>query len=225
MRRQIVCVATFFCLAFGIATPALATGTTEPPPESIDEQGGVDGAPLVVAPLNPSAVTTIPIGCAGPSDPQVVFVGTLTKLDDTTAIFSDLQVRAGSLGGYSTIDASDIETVSVRYGREAKFLTESKRYLVGAASAVNSPILVSKVRESAELFGGGASGGVSDQGIACPNFEDPIRTLNDDGTTIDTGILSPLLRNQWQLILAIVVAVGLVLALLTGAVIVKQLFR
>ncbi len=225
MRRLIVCVATFICLAFGVGAPALATGTTEPPPEAIDEQGGVDSAPVVVAPLNPSAVTTIPSGCAGPSEPQVVFVGTLTKLDDTTAIFSDLSTRAGSLGGYLTIDAAGSETVSVRYGREAKFLSESKRYLVGAASAINSPILVSKVRESAELFGGGASGGVSDQGVACPDFEDPIRTLNDDGTSIDTGIFSPLLRNQWQVLLAIAVAVGLVLALLTGAVIVKQLFR
>ena len=72
---------------------------------------------------------------------------------------------------------------------------------------------------------GFSPGGISDQGVACPNFEDPIRTLNYDGTTIDTGILSPLLRNQWQLILAVAVAVGLVLALLTGAVIVKQLFR
>lgn len=225
MRRPIVCAVTFICLAFGVGAPAFATSTTEPPPEAIDEQGGIDGAPVVVVPLNPSAVTTIPSGCSGPSEPQVVFVGTLTKLDDTTAIFSDLQTRAGSIGGYSTIDASGSETVSVRYGRETKFLSESKRYLVGAASAVNSPILVSKVRESAELFGGGASGAVSDQGAACPNFEDPIRTLNDDGTTIDTGILSPLLRHQWQLILAIVVAVGLVMALLTGAVIVKQLFR
>jgi hypothetical protein len=209
----------------GAPSLALATSTTEPPPEAIDEQGGITGVPLVTALLNPSAVTTIPAGCAAPNDPQVVFVGQLTALDDTTATFSKLQVRAGSLGGYSNNDNPDGDVVNVRYGRDTKFLSEGQRYLVGAAGAINSPILVSKVRASAELFGGDQVVGLSDQGVACPRYEDPIRTFNDDGTSIDTGVLSPLVNNQWQIILAIFVAVGLVLAGLVGAVIVKQLFR
>ncbi len=212
-------------VVMGIPSLALATSTTEPPPESIDEQGGITGVPSVTAPLNPSAVTTIPAGCTAPNDPQVVFVGQLITLDDTTATFSQLQVRAGSLGGYSNSDSPDGDVVNVRYGRDTKFLSEGKRYLVGAAGAINSPILVSKVRASAELFGGDQVVGLSDQGVTCPRYDDPIRTFNDDGSSIDTGVLSPLLDHQWQIILAIFVAVGLVLAGLAGAVIVKQLFR
>lgn len=229
MRRPIsaviVAIAALACVVMGIPSLASATTTTEPPPEAIDEQGGISGVPTVTAPLNPSAVTTIPAGCTAPNDPQVVFIGLLVTLDDTTATFSQLQVRAGSLGGYSYNLEPDVYVVDVRYGRDTKFLGEGKRYLVGAAGAINSPILVSKVRASAELFGGDQVVGLSDQGEACPRYEDPIRTFNDDGSSIDTGIFSPLFNNQWQIILAIVVAVGLVLATLAGAVIVKQLFR
>ena len=78
---------------------ASATSTTEPPPESVDEQGGITGVPAVTAPLNPSAVTTIPAGCASPNEPQVVFVGQLLQLDDITATFTQLQVRAGIPSG------------------------------------------------------------------------------------------------------------------------------
>lgn len=209
----------------GMPALALATSTTEPPPESVDEQGGITGLPPVTAPLNPSAVTTVPAGCASPNDPQVVFVGQIIKLDDTTATFSQLQVRAGSLGGYSTSINPDGDEVNVRYGRDTKFLNKGSMYLVGAASAINSPILISKVRASAELFGGDQVIGLSDQGVVCPRYDDPIRTFNEDGTSIDTGVLSPLLDNQWQILLAILVAVGLVIAGLAGVVIVKQLFR
>lgn len=209
----------------GIPELALATSTTEPPPESVDEQGGITGLPPVTAPLNPSAVTTVPAGCASPNDPQVVFVGQIIKLDDTTATYSQLQVRAGSLGGYSTSINPDGDEVNVRYGRDTKFLNKGNIYLVGAASAINSPILISKVRASAELFGGDQVIGLSDQGAACPRYDDPIRTFNEDGTSIDTGVLSPLLNNQWQILLAIFVAVGLVIAGLAGVVIVRQLFR
>ena len=212
-------------VVMGMPGFASATSTTEPPPESVDEQGGITGLPPVTAPLNPSAVTTVPAGCVSPNDPQVVFVGRLVKLDDTTATFSQLQVRAGSLGGYSTSDNPDGDEVNVRYGRDTKFLDKGSMYLVGAASAINSPILISKVRASAELFGGDQVIGLSDQGAACPRYDDPIRTFNEDGTSIDTGVLSPLLNNQWQILLAIFVAVGLVIAGLAGVVIIKQLFR
>ena len=237
MRRRLTVVASSIValasVLMGLSSLALATGTTEPSPtssgesidEPIDEQGDITGVPVVTAPLNPSAVTTVPAGCGAPNVPQVVFVGQLTALDDTTATFSNVQLRAGSLGGYSNSDNPDGEIVNVRYGRETKFLNKGKRYFVGAASAINSPILVSKVRESAELFGGDQVVGVSDQGVACPQYEDPIRTLNVDGSSIDTGVLSPLSDNQWQVILAVFVAAGLVLAGLAGAAIVKQLIR
>ncbi|MEO5975247.1 MAG: hypothetical protein ABIQ38_08625 [Ilumatobacteraceae bacterium] len=228
--RRLVNLAAASVVSIAIALTGLpslvsATSTTEPPPESVDEQGGITGVPSVTAPLNPSAVTTIPSGCASANDPQVVFIGQLIKIDDTTATYSQLQVRAGSLGGYSTIDASVGDVVNVRYGRDTKFLSQGHTYLVGAASAINSPILVSKVRAAAELFGGDQVIGQSDQGTACPRFDDPIRTFNEDGTSIDTGVFSPLLDNQWQILLAILVAVGLVIASLAGVVIVKQLFR
>ena len=145
MRRLVtLACASLISLAIvvmGMPGFASATSTTEPPPESVDEQGGITGLPPATAPLNPSAVTTIPAGCVTPNDPQVVFVGRLVKLDDTTATFSQLQVRAGSLGGYSTSGNPDGDEVNVRYGRDTKFLDKGSMYLVGAASAINSPIL------------------------------------------------------------------------------------
>ena len=49
----------------------------------------------------PSAVTTVPEGCALPPEAQAVFVGQLVKTDPVTATFNVTQMRAGSLEGYS----------------------------------------------------------------------------------------------------------------------------
>jgi hypothetical protein len=184
-----------------------------------DEQGDITGVPEVSLPQNPSAVTTIPAGCALPVNPQMVFVGDLVSLTASTATFRVIQIRAGTPAGYITD-----ELVEVRYGQDTKFLDIATRYLIGAASDPYSPLLISKVRKEAPLFGGDAIIGVGDS-VDCPSFEDPIRTLYEDGSTIDTGVLAPLRDNAWLLVFVGVLSVAIVLALLFGVVLLRQMVK
>ena len=206
--------------------PGVALATTEPvettvpvEAEAPDEQGDVLDAPVVIAPRTPSAVTTIPAGCPIPMSPQMVFIGVLTSLGESTATFRIIQIRAGIPAGYVTEDV-----VEVRYGQDAKFLEVGNRYLVGAASDTYSPILISKVREDAPLFGGDAVIGVGDVGT-CPRIEDPIRTLNEDGSTIDTAVLSPLRGSLPVLVAVVLFALALSLVVLVAAVMMRTMVR
>ncbi len=209
-----------------VVAPSAALATTEPTDTTTvengdipDEQGDVTDTPLVIVPRNPSAVTTIPTGCPTPDKPQMVFIGDLISLGNSTAIYQVLQVRAGVPAGYVTGDR-----VEVRYGQDVKFLEIGNRYLVGAASDTYSPILISKVREEAPLFGGDAVIGVGDAG-SCPRIEDPIRTLNEDGSTIDTAVLSPLRDSLPVVVVLLLFAVALSLALLLAAVLMRTMVR
>jgi hypothetical protein len=184
-----------------------------------DEQGDITGVPDVSVPQNPAAVTTIPAGCASPVMPQMVFVGDLVSLTTSTATFRVVQIRAGTPAGYITDDL-----VEVRYGQDTKFLDVDTRYLVGAASDPYSPLLISKVREEAPLFGGAAVIG-SGETLDCPSREDPIRTLYEDGSTIDTGVFAPLRDNAWLVVFVGVLSVAIVLALLFGVVLLRVMVR
>ena len=206
--------------------PGVAFATTDPvettvpvDAEAPDEQGNVSDTPVVIAPRTPSAVTTIPAGCPMPMSPQMVFIGELVTLGESTATFRITQIRAGIPAGYVTEDV-----VEVRYGQDAKFLEVGNRYLVGAASDTYSPILISKVREDAPLFGGDAVIGVGDAGT-CPRIEDPIRTLNEDGSTIDTAVLSPLRGSLPVLVVVVLFAVALSLVVLVAAVMLRTMVR
>lgn len=196
-----------------------ATTDDEDLTEVPDEQGDITGVPEVSLPQNPSAVTTIPAGCASPPTPQMVFVGELTSLTTSTATFRVVQIRAGTPAGYVADDL-----VEVRYGQDTKFLDVGVRYLVGAASDPYSPLLISKVRQESPLFGGDAIIGVGDS-FDCPEFEDPIRTLYEDGTAIDTGVFAPLRDNLWLLVLVGVLSLAIVMALLFGVVLLRQMVR
>lgn len=184
-----------------------------------DEQGDITGVPDVSVPQNPAAVTTIPAGCASPVMPQMVFVGDLVSLTTSTATFRVVQIRAGTPAGYITDDL-----VEVRYGQDTKFLDVDTRYLVGAASDPYSPLLISKVREEAPLFGGAAVIGAGET-LDCPSREDPIRTLYEDGSTIDTGVFAPLRDNAWLVVFVGVLSVAIVLALLFGVVLLRVMVR
>jgi len=140
-------------------------------------------------------------------------------IGESTATFRIIQIRAGIPAGYVTEDV-----VEVRYGQDAKFLEVGNRYLVGAASDTYSPILISKVREDAPLFGGDAVIGVGDVGT-CPRIEDPIRTLNEDGSTIDTAVLSPLRGSLPVFVAVVLFAVALSLVVLVAAVMMRTMVR
>jgi hypothetical protein len=99
------------------------------------------------------------------------------------------------------------------------------RYIVGAASDPFSPLLVSRVRQDSPLFGGNAVVGVNDSAAVCPNFEDPIRTLREDGAPIDTGVLSPLLNNKLLIAFVLLFSVAFVVAGLFGVVLYRKSLR
>lgn len=159
----------------------------------------------------PSAVTTVPEGCALPPSAQAVFVGTVTAKDVATATFTVTQVRAGSLEGY--IDTTN--TVEVRYGRDVKYLNKGESYIVGVQQDQVTMKLASSVRDSAELFGGAE---VAGSNTKCPEYEEAARTLHIDGSAINSGLFVKLFEQPWRILAAFLVPPMLVLFGLVGLV-------
>jgi hypothetical protein len=137
--------------------------------------GGVHASS--VPPTVPSPSTTVPVGCPPPPASQAVFVGRLDSLDATSASYTVERLRSGSLSGYSTEtagpDGAIVTTVVVYYGRDVKFLSEKENYLVGTALDPNTGRLISRVSESAPLFGGNQVADINNSGVVCPTFDDP----------------------------------------------------
>jgi hypothetical protein len=158
----------------------------------------------------PSAVTTVPQGCALPPQALAVFVGQITATDPVSAVFSVLQIRAGSLEGYQ-----EGTTVQVRYGSDAKYLEVGETYLVGVAPDPVSSRLSSSIRDSAELFGGAEIAGSNTQ---CPEFEQPARTFTLEGRDIEAGLFTQFFDQPWRLALAVVLPPLLVVLALFGLV-------
>lgn len=210
-RRFFVFLLGIAC-AIGLWTSSVAAGT----------DGGVLRTPssTTVAPLPtttstttttlPSAVTTVPQGCALPPQALAVFVGQIASTDPVSAVFSVVQIRAGSLEGYQ-----EGTTVEVRYGSDAKYLTVGETYLVGVAPDPVSSRLSSSIRDSAELFGGAEIAGSNTQ---CPDFEQAARTLTLEGREIQAGLFSQFFDQPWRLALAIVLPPLLVVLALFGLV-------
>ncbi len=161
----------------------------------------------------PSAVTTLPEGCAPAIEPQIVFVGEVLRVSESIVVYRVEQVRAGAdLGG----------ELGVEYGKDAQFLSTGSTYLVGAASDAQTGVLSSKVREERPLFGGDAVLGENDTAASCPTFEDPIRTLNVDGSEIPAGVLVGVTENLWRYVLVIVMSVLGAIVSLVGLVVWKR---
>lgn len=158
----------------------------------------------------PSAVTTLPQGCALAPQALAVFLGTVLSTDPVNAVFSIVQLRAGSLEGYQ-----ENGNVSVRYGSDVKYLEVGESYIVGVAPDPISSRLFSRVKESAEIFGGAEIAGSNTR---CPVFEDPVRTLTIDGRSINAGLFSQLFDEPWRIALAFVLPPLLVLLALFGVV-------
>lgn len=207
-------VRTLVVLVAGALLIASPVRATVPPPVPVDSVPSEQSEePMVIAPSPitvPSAVTTLPEGCAPSVEPQIVFVGTVVRVSGTVAVYRVEQVRAGAdLGG----------ELGVEYGSDAQFLATGDTYLVGAASDAQTGVLVSKVREERPLFGGDAVLGENDTASNCPTFEDPIRTLNVDGSEIPAGVLVGIRENLWRYVLVIVLAVLGALGSLVGLVV------
>jgi hypothetical protein len=180
----------------------------------------VPSLPNIANPTAESArLVPVPAGCTAPPEEQMVFVGTLVTNDMSTGRFQVERVRAGSVDGFA-VDG----LIDVRYGDEVRFLDRGTSYLVGAAVDPAVGVLSSRVSESAPLFGGNEIAGVDDSDVACPRFEDPVRTLLADNTSVESGVLSPLGDAKGQILRAFLDPLAVAFAILCGLVLVKHLF-
>jgi hypothetical protein len=210
MRRTIIAT-TLVVLFFGSGAPVLVsaetTTTTEAPAVASSTSTSTTSTTTSTTTTVPTAVTTVPEGCALPPVAQAVFVGTIASLDPVAAVFTVTQVRAGTLDGY--INADSLE---VRYGRDVKYLKKGKTYIVGVALDSVTSKLSSTIRDSNELFGGAE---VAGSNVRCPKFEAAARTLHSDGTSIDSGLFVTIFDQPLRLLAALVLPTLLVfLALL-----------
>ena len=211
MRRAIIAT-TLVVLFLGIGAPALVsaetTTTTEVPIAVVSTTStSTSSTTTSTTTTVPTAVTTVPEGCALPLVAQAVFIGTVASLDPVAAVFTVTQVRAGTLDGY--VNGNSVE---VRYGRDVKYLKKNKTYIVGVALDSVTLKLSSTVRDSNELFGGAE---VAGSNVRCPKFDAAARTLHNDGTSIDSGLFVTIFDQPLQLFAALVLPTVLVfLALL-----------
>ena len=204
------------CPSLVFASPDPST-TTAPLGASpvIDEQGGVPVPDSVASPGPvPSPTTTIPVGCPPPPVSQAVFVGRVKVLDATQAVFEVERLRSGSLAGYSTQATTplgaEVVDVGIYYGRDVKFLEVDATYLVGTALDPTTGRIFSRVTDEAPMFGGNQIADINNSGVVCPSFDDVARTLNLDGSAVESGVLSGLDGESGRLVFAILVPAGLV---------------
>ncbi len=168
----------------------------------------------------------VPTGCAEPSLPDVVFVGTINEVgtpagqpDATefeTARFQVDQTRAGAMEQYAYGGVVD-----VRYGIDAKYLEEGHQYLVGASVDPQAGVLQSKVREPEPAFGGDQVIGAAESDVSCPALVDPVRTLEVDGTSVDAGVISPLTEAKGSILRSFLVPTLIVFGVLFGLVMLR----
>ncbi|MFM7746216.1 MAG: hypothetical protein ACKO8T_11255 [Actinomycetota bacterium] len=235
-RRAVVALAVPVVLAFASHAHASSdpnvttTVANEQVDEPVDEQGGVSVPTSVVSVSTvPSATTTVPVGCPPAPVSRAVFVGKVKVLDATQALYELVRLRSGSLAGYSTevpnVDGTVVTEVGIYYGRDVKFLEVGDSYLVGTALDATTGRIFSRVTEEAPLFGGNEVADINNSGVVCPNFADVARTLNVDGTSVESGVLSGLSGESDRIILALVIPAGLVLLGLVTLVLIRRSLR
>lgn len=212
MRRILFACAATACILL-VTSPSVVLGETT---STTSVPGTTTVVPLTTTTSTttsslPSAVTTVPEGCALPPSAQAVFVGEVKAKDVATATFEVKQVRAGTLEGY--IDTTN--TVEVRYGRDVKYINKGETYIVGVAQDQVTMKLASTVRDAAELFGGAE---VAGSNTKCPTYEAAARTLHLDGSSIDSGLFLKLFEQPWRIAIAVVLPPLLVLMGLVGLV-------
>ena len=226
MRKSFLLACAVGTLMFAAGSVAAVSATVPPPVDTVvpgdvipDEQGGLVGIPETTTLINPAATTTIPEGCFAQIIPQVVFVGKVENVSDASVSFSIQKTISGDASAYVSVDGR----VEVQYGTDGKFLDTGSVYIVGAVTDPFSPILVSKVRpETATLSGAIVQ---TNTGDACPTFEDAVITLREDGTSVNTGVFRPLLKNKVLIALVLLASVAIAFGGLTTVVIMQRTKR
>lgn len=177
-------------------TGTTVVGTTEP---------STAGPTTTVDPT----VSTLPPDCTPPKPPDVVFIGRIIDAAAGTGRFIVTVIRS---------DPSKFLTegraVEVRIGTDVRFLVLNQNYLISAEHTPDNAFR-SKVRQPLPVFGGDLVVGIDDYGPSCPALSDPIVVRNDDGSAIDTGVLSAFLDDRRGIALAIIKPmIGVALALI-----------
>ncbi len=179
----------------------------------------VHAAPEPV-PADDSGLISVPAGCPVPLAADVAFVGTAVAKDFEKVRYEIVQLRAGSITGYS-IDG----LVDVLYLDDAKFVDLDVDYLVGARFDPDFGALFSTVRPAEPLFGGNDVIGLNDTDVECPVIDDPVRTVLPDGTSVDSGVISPLLDDKTTLLATLGVPTAIVFGALIGLVLLRKIWH
>ena len=226
MRKPLWWTCVLGTLMFGMGSVASVSATVPPPVDTVapgdsipDEQGGLLGIPQTTTLINPHATTTIPEGCFAQTISQVVFVGKVEKVSDASVSFSIQKTISGDASAYVSGDGR----VEIQYGTDGKFLDTGSVYIVGAVTDPFSPILVSKVRPETTTLGGAIV--QTNTGDACPTFEDAVITLREDGSSVNTGVLRPLMKNKLLIVLVLIASVAIAFGGLTTVVIMQRTKR
>ena len=164
----------------------------------------------------------VPTACPSPDPADVAFVGKVIDKDGFiekgTVRYQIVQIRAGDASPFSAEGLID-----VRYGPDAKYLETGEQYFVGASIDPSTGQLASRLEADPLLFGGDAVIGVDDNELECPDLDDPVQTLNVDGTEVETGLLAPLFADRRLLLATIGVPAAVVGLALIGLVLLRKL--
>jgi hypothetical protein len=176
--------------AASVAAPAMPASASSG--EGEGEEAPVDPEVTEAPPESTLGVvtTTLPPGCPEPPAAAAVFLGEVVASDTRTARFRVDQIRAGSLEGWQVGGLVDVD-----YFDDTRYLESGETYLVGVGPDPETRRLTSKVSEAAPLFGGNQVVGVNDS-ATCPAQQDPIRTIHPDGSSVESGILHPLVSDK-----------------------------
>jgi hypothetical protein len=217
LLRRLAVAASGLVAALGVAPSTVAAGDL-PDPVPVPVLPAIDAASGGASGGTPTRIIPLPAGCAAPPIEQAVFVGTLALRDATTARFTVDRLRSGSLEGFALGGQVDVV-----FGDEVRFLVDGAQYIVGAGIDVDRRALVSTVREPTPIFGGSEVAGVNSSEVACPTIDDPVRTLNIDGSDVESGVLAPLDGKSWMLLRAVLQPLGAALLVVLGLVVMKHL--
>ncbi|MDW3213717.1 MAG: hypothetical protein R8G01_06970 [Ilumatobacteraceae bacterium] len=193
-----------------VLTAAPAAAQEEPPPDSVpdDPLGDVTGGDEVPAGPPPALpLVPVPTGCTAPRMPHIVFVGEVVERDYRTIRFEIERIRSGRSDPFALGDLID-----VRFGLDAQYLDDGESYLVGAVVDPDLGLLVSRVSDPVENFGGDEVIGVSETDVDCPAYEDPMRTLRLDGTAIPTSVIKPFFDARIRILSAVLLPFGVAFA-------------
>lgn len=171
-------------------------------------------------PVDDTGLIDVPAGCPVPPAADAAFIGTAVAKDFEKVRYEIVQLRAGSVTGYS-IDG----LVDVLYLDDAKFVDLDQDYLVGARFDPDFGALFSTVRPSEPLFGGNDVIGLNDTDVDCPTIDDPVRTVLPDGTSVDSGVITPLLEDKRTLLATFGVPTAIAFAVLFGLVLLRKLWH